>query len=87
MEDILAIVFLFGGSTLAALAFSPVGRALAERIRGHAPAAEHDPELLAEIQSLRIEVSELQERVDFTERLLVQRPEPLGVNPPADSAP
>ena len=34
MEDILAIIFLFGGGTLGLLAFSPVGKAIAERIRG-----------------------------------------------------
>ena len=33
MEDILAIVLIFGGSTAVLLAFSPIGRALADRIR------------------------------------------------------
>ena len=32
MEDILAIVFLFGGGTFAALAYSPIGRAWADRM-------------------------------------------------------
>ncbi len=81
MEDILAIIFLFGGGTIALLAFSPVGRALADRIRGRTRAAEPDPELLHEVQSLRIEVSELQERVDFAERLLSQRPETGRIAP------
>ncbi len=72
MEDILAIILIFGGGTLTVLAFSPVGRALADRIRGHAPEAPYDPELIAEVQSLRVDVGELQERVDFTERLLAQ---------------
>jgi hypothetical protein len=35
----------------------------------------HDPELLAEVDSLRRDVSELQERVDFAERLLSQSQE------------
>jgi hypothetical protein len=35
----------------------------------------HDPELLAEVDALRRDVSELQERVDFAERLLSQQPE------------
>ncbi len=73
MEGVLAIVFLFGGGTLTLLSFSPVGRALAERIRGRIP---QDPELLAEVDALRGEVSDLHERVDFAERLLAQRTEP-----------
>jgi hypothetical protein len=34
-----------------------------------------DPELLAEVDALRRDVSELQERVDFAERLLSQSQE------------
>ena len=71
MEEILAIIFLFGGGTVAMLAFSPVGKAIAERIRGKAQAP--DPEVLAELDQLRQEVLELQERADFTERLLAQQ--------------
>jgi len=74
MEGILAITFIFGGGTLFLLSMSPVGRALAERIRGQAAPAE-DPELLADVDALRHEVAELHERVDFAERLLAQRQE------------
>jgi uncharacterized coiled-coil DUF342 family protein len=49
---------------------------LAERIRGQGARAAQDPELLAEVDALRAEVSELHERVDFAERLLAQRQEP-----------
>jgi hypothetical protein len=75
MEGILAITFIFGGGTLFLLSMSPVGRALAERIRGHAAQAQ-DPELLADVDALRHEVAELHERMDFAERLLAQRQEP-----------
>jgi hypothetical protein len=75
MEGVLAITFIFGGGTLFLLSVSPVGRALAERIRGQAQPA-HDPELLAEVDALRHDVAELHERVDFAERLLAQRQEP-----------
>lgn len=75
MEGVLAIIFIFGGGTLFLLSVSPVGRALAERIRGQAHPAQ-DPELLAEVDALRHDVAELHERVDFAERLLAQRPEP-----------
>ena len=70
-EDILALLLIFGGGTLVAISFSPVGRAIAERIRGRT-AAEPDPEVYAELQHLRREMAELQERVDFAERLLAK---------------
>jgi hypothetical protein len=75
MEGILAITFIFGGGTAFLLAISPIGRAIAERIRAHGAIPMQDPELLAEVDALRRDVSELQERVDFTERLLAQSQE------------
>jgi hypothetical protein len=82
MEEILAIIFLFGGGTVAMLAFSPVGKAVAERIRSKAQPP--DPEVMAELDQLRQEVLELQERADFTERLLAQQRDAaqLGRNDP-----
>ena len=75
MEGVLAITFVFGGGTLFLLSISPVGKAIAERIRMQGrPAA--DPEVLAEVDALRSEVAELHERMDFAERLLAQRQEP-----------
>ena len=78
MEDILAIILIFGGGTAIAIAFSPIGKAIAERIRhGKQPevveAAEGQEELLENVDQLRREVAELAERVDFTERLLGQQ--------------
>jgi len=76
MEGILAIIFLFGGGTLFLLAISPVGKAIADRIRhGTQPlgAGGTEPEVLTEIENLRQDVTELQERVDFAERLLAQK--------------
>ena len=75
MEGILAITFIFGGGTAFLLAISPIGRAIAERIRAHGAVPMQDPELLAEVDALRRDVSELQERVDFTELLLAQSQE------------
>ena len=80
VEGILAIIFIFGGGTAFLLAISPVGKAVAERIRhGTQPlGAATDPELLADLDQLRQDVTDLQERVDFTERLLAQKqPEKL----------
>ncbi len=76
MEGILAIILIFGGGTAIMLSFSPVGRAFAARIRGDAPSGAVDQELRAEVDQLRHDVAELQERLDFTERVLAQRPDP-----------
>jgi hypothetical protein len=76
MEGVLAIILIFGGGTTILLSFSPVGRAFAARIRGEVPAAGADPELRAEVEQLRHDVADLQERLDFTERVLAQRPDP-----------
>ncbi|TFG53737.1 MAG: hypothetical protein E4H37_02335, partial [Gemmatimonadales bacterium] len=75
MEGVVAIIFIFGGLTVFGLSMSPVGRALAERIRGR-PLAQHDPEILAELDEIRADVAELHERVDFTERMLARQNEP-----------
>ena len=64
---------------------SPVGEAIAERIRHglrrrDALTGEHaeQVELLEEqVQSLRTEVSDLAERLDFAERVLAKRPSNL----------
>src|SRR2546422_1849662 len=34
MEDILTVILIFGGGACIAMAFSPIGRAVADRIRG-----------------------------------------------------
>jgi hypothetical protein len=69
MEGLFAITFIFGGGTLFLLSISPIGKALADRLRGRAEPAQ-DPELLAEVEALRNEVAELHERMDFAERIL-----------------
>jgi hypothetical protein len=83
MEDILAIVLIFGGGTAVLLAFSPIGRALADRIRHRDGLPGPDPAVHEELARLRDDVAELQERLEFTERMLAQRNEPGRL--PADS--
>lgn len=81
MEDILAIIFIFGGGTAVLLSFSPVGKALAERIRhGKMPlqAPDPDPALYDELDRMRAELNELHERVDFTERMLARGSDATG---------
>jgi len=73
VESVLAIVFIFGGGTLAALSFSPIGRAVADRIRGKTSGQPGmDAAIMEELERLRQQVAELGERVDFAERLLTQ---------------
>jgi hypothetical protein len=82
MEDILAITFLFGGGAVFLLSISPVGRAIADRIR-RGPQAMPQEEvarireaqvmLLEEIETLRNEVADVREQLDFTERMLTQQ--------------
>ena len=64
MEDILAIVLIFGGGTAVLLAFSPIGRALADRIRHRDGLPGPDPAVHEELARLRDDVAELQERLD-----------------------
>lgn len=75
MEGVLFIVIVFGGGMLFALSKTEIGRALADRIRHGAAGSEPDPALLEEMDRLRHDVAELQERVDFTERLLAAKRE------------
>jgi hypothetical protein len=82
MEEELAVFFIFGGGAAFLLAISPIGRAIGDRIRGKGPGGGGDERvrylqegqeaLLEEVEGLRHEVGELQERVDFTERLLAR---------------
>jgi hypothetical protein len=74
IEGILAIVLIFGGGIVIAVSFSPVGRAIAERIRGRVE-PQPDPAIYEELERMRGELSELHERVDFTERLLARSPD------------
>ncbi len=84
MEDIIAIVLLFGGGTLFLLSVSPVGRAIADRIKGRGAVAPADvmrqleetqSHVLDELDAMRQELAEVQERLDFTERLLARHRE------------
>lgn len=71
----LAIIFLFGGGSLVAISFSPVGKAFADRVRHGKhplPTPEVDPAVFEELDQLRSDVTELQERLDFAERILAK---------------
>lgn len=62
----------------------PFGRALAERIAGRPRGAAEDQEiqdLKAEVDELRHQLGDVQERLDFAERLLARQEERVGVLP------
>ena len=92
IEGVLAIFMLFGGGTCIVLAFSPVGKAIAERIRRsggagvpedvHRELDQLRSEVEGDVQQLRTEVGELSERMDFAERLLAKNREDQRIGPP-----
>jgi hypothetical protein len=64
--------FAAGGAIV--LFRGPMGQALANRIGGHTPdQVEPAPEVYGELDDLRARVAELEERVDFSERLLTRQ--------------
>lgn len=70
-------IIAVGGFFAWMISLSPLGKALAERLR-HGPVpprgtSEDQAELVDSVEELRREVAELAERVDFTERLLGQQ--------------
>jgi len=78
VEDILAIVMVFGTGMVGIIAFSPIGRAIANAINRRSGGTP-PPELAAavddladRVESLQRQVGELAERQDFAERLLAQ---------------
>ncbi len=95
MEEELAVFFIFGGGATFLLAMSPIGRAIADRIRGRGVAAgggedrirflqESQDSMLEELDSMRHEIGDLQERVDFTERLIAQNRDQARLQGSAD---
>lgn len=81
MVDVILGGLLFGGGTLFLLAISPVGRALAFRIRRGGPEGpdaslrkmqDAQLALLDEMDAMRRELAEVQERLDFAERMLLK---------------
>ena len=67
-QDVIVAVALTVG--LVKIFQGPIGAAIAERIRGATPA--DDPALAADVEHLRGRLAEVEERLDFAERLLAQ---------------
>lgn len=69
-------IWVFAALAAVAIFKGPLGQALATRISGRSPdsePAEIAPEIYAELDELRARVGELEERVDFSERLLTAK--------------
>ncbi|HEU4474426.1 MAG TPA: hypothetical protein VFR72_06285 [Gemmatimonadales bacterium] len=89
-ETVALVAVLFAGVKI----FGPVGAAIADRLRGSRRQGEQDPLLAEEVDVLRDRVGqleemqrrmlELEERVDFAERLLAQPERPARVGAPAE---
>lgn len=75
LEPLIPIAFFFSIAAVIILR-GPLGKALGERMAGRQSVAEAVREreaLQAELEELRSRVGELEERVDFAERLLAQQ--------------
>ena len=57
----------------------PVGEALGARLRGQTGQGQLSDDALAELDELRTRLAELEERQDFSERLLAQKDAPVRV--------
>jgi hypothetical protein len=72
---LISIAFIAG----VALVLFPIARALARRVEGRGGAADLVPQLedlrerVRDLEGVQLRVAELEERLDFTERLLTQR--------------
>jgi hypothetical protein len=76
-----ALFFTIGA---VAILRGPIGKALADRLAGRVPQqlpSGESEEVRAEVDELRYRVAELEERLDFAERVLAQRREPGALGP------
>ena len=82
LEGIAAVVLLLGVGLILAALIWPLIRALARRIEGGAPSAEVQVELdglrerVRQLEEMQPRMAELEERVDFTERIVAKGREP-----------
>ena len=77
-------IVLVGGFFAWMIALSPVGKAYAEKLKGQGAglSGEAAEQVQQALEDLRQEVTELAERVDFTERMLARAKEKGLLEPP-----
>jgi hypothetical protein len=77
-------VGIVGAAAAAIILRGPLGQAIARRLEGGQPPA--GDEVYAELDDLRHRMVELEERLDFTERLLTQSRDRERVTPQLDES-
>jgi len=78
------LMVLFVSIAAVAILRGPFGRALAERISGRARGGAEDQvvrELKSDVEELRTQLADVQERLDFAERVLARRDDRAGALP------
>ena len=82
LEGIAAVVLLLGAGLIVATLIWPLIRALAHRIEGGVASTEMQTELdglrerVRQLEEVQPRLAELEERLDFTERIVAQDREP-----------
>jgi hypothetical protein len=82
LEGIAAVVLLLGAGLILAALIWPLARAFARRIEGGGPSLEMQGELdglrerVRQLEEMQARMAELEERVDFTERVVAKTREP-----------
>jgi hypothetical protein len=82
LNDAAAVIIVLGILGTVALVLWPIIRALARRLEGSGAAAELQTEVdnlrgrLEQLEQGQVRFAELEERLDFTERMLAQSREP-----------
>ena len=82
LNDLAAVVLLLGAGLIVAALIWPLIRAFARRIEGGAPSPEMQAELeglrerVRQLEEMQPRMAELEERVDFTERIVAHGREP-----------
>jgi hypothetical protein len=85
-EDFLIPAIIAIGVIAVVLLKGPVGEALAMRLRGEVATPELNDAVLAELDDVRARMAELEERLDFSERLLAQTSDPARLAAGRDDA-
>jgi hypothetical protein len=76
-------VGIAGAVAFAVVMRGPVGKALARRLEG--ASAEPSDEVLQTLEDMRVRLGELEERLDFTERVLAQSQAAIRLAQPGDA--
>jgi len=79
-EEFIAMMMLLSSGIALVFFFAlPIRKALLRKIEGKTEV--QDPQLVEEVDQLRERMGELEERLDFTERLLAQQRESAALPP------